>query len=69
MAERLCVWCSEPWKKGHTCDKPAGFRPTVDQAGVPGRRGRARAYALTPLGWETAGYRWDGSRWSRPREV
>ena len=63
MAERLCTWCSEPWKRGHACSKPAEFQATVRPAGAAGRPGQARCYALTDAGWRAAGYRPVDGRW------
>lgn len=53
-----CSWCREPWTRAHHCDKPADFEAEKAYPPTPAQlRGKARRFVLTPLGWETAGYR------------
>lgn len=66
---RHCLWCGEAYGASHACDRPAGFTTTAFEE--PGRRAgspvHARAYTLTPAGWEQAGYRLVDGRYVKAR--
>lgn len=49
------------------CDRPPGFR--LDGRTAGGAWGKSRAYRLTTLGWETAGYVLVDGRWQKRQAV
>lgn len=67
--EYRCQWCRTPLPYAFArcparCDRPAGFSLADPDERT---RGRNRCYALTPLGWRTAGYELVDGRWQKVR--